>query len=86
MVDLIKATQRKVSEARFFHRLLVRDHEKAGWNEPEAFEFYLSAFLTAARSVVLLLRENEVEWFDTWLAKRPKSDDDLFGVHEGPPR
>jgi hypothetical protein len=78
MVDLVKATQRKLGEAKFFHGLLVREREKAVRNEPEAFEYYLSAFLSAARSVVYLVRENRGEWFDTWLGGRPKKDNDFL--------
>ncbi|GAF68271.1 unnamed protein product, partial [marine sediment metagenome] len=47
---MINATQKKLREARFFLQHLNMEGRKVGCNEPEAFEFFLSAFLSAARS------------------------------------
>ena len=56
---MIEATQKKLREARFFVRLLNQVSQEAVRNEPEAFEFYLSAFLLAARSTTFALQYEE---------------------------
>jgi hypothetical protein len=50
----------KLNEARFFLRHLQEEEQKAVRNWPEAFSYYLSAFLSAAVSVIYVL-EHEVE-------------------------
>ena len=60
---------RKFREARFFLRHLVDGAQKAVPNEPEAFGFYLSAFLSAARSVIFALQCEEKKTYNEWFPK-----------------
>lgn len=66
---MIPATQKKLREARFFLGCLRR-RDRVAPPEPEEFEFYLSAFLSAARSVTFALENEEEakykEWRGTW--------------------
>lgn len=82
MTPLIEATQKKVRETEFFLRLLVHEREKFIKNEPEAFVFYLSAFLSAARSVTFALQSEWKEkydaWFPTWIERRTEDERQLF--------
>ncbi len=75
---MIEATQKKLREARFFLRLLNQESQVPVRNEPEAFEFYLNAFLSAARSVTFALQHEEKDkyeaWFQTWLSNRSEED------------
>jgi hypothetical protein len=59
----IEATKIKLAEAEFFFHKLA--HAEQG-NEAAAFGFYLSAFLSAARSVSLVLQAEEKERYDRW--------------------
>jgi hypothetical protein len=52
---MIEAAQRKLREAEFFLRRL---HGKEP-DEPEAFQFHLSAFLAATRSVLYALEDGQ---------------------------
>jgi hypothetical protein len=82
---MIEATQRKLREAAFFLQRLIDERQRSvrnePRNEPEAFLFYLSAFLSAARSVTLVLQKEEKQrydaWFPTWFARRSKDERDL---------
>ena len=66
---MIPATQKKLREARFFLGCLRR-RDRVAPPEQEEFEFYLSAFLSAARSVTFALENEEKakykEWRVTW--------------------
>jgi hypothetical protein len=66
---VIAKTQKKLREAWFFLRML-RERDRVAPLEREAFEFYLSAFLSAARSVTFALENEETtkykEWRATW--------------------
>jgi len=79
---MIEATQRKLREAQFFLGHLVTEGQKAVRNEPQAFGFYLSAFLSAARSVIFALQYEEKakydEWFLQWLGNLTSEDQNLF--------
>jgi hypothetical protein len=44
-------TDTKLRETKFFLQNLVRESDKESPSEPEAFLFYLNAFLTAGESV-----------------------------------
>jgi hypothetical protein len=44
-------TDTKLRETKFFFQNLVRESDKESPSEPEAFLFYLNAFLTAGESV-----------------------------------
>jgi hypothetical protein len=62
-----EATRKKLREAEFFlHRLASVDKGTVINTDPEAADFYLSAFLSAARAVGWTLkRERTAEW-DAW--------------------
>jgi hypothetical protein len=75
---VIEATQKKLREAKFFLRSLNQASQEVFRNEPEASEFYLSAFLSAARSVTFALQYEEKDkydaWFPTWFSNRSEDD------------
>lgn len=75
---MIEATRKKLRETRFFLARLFNESKRVVRNEPDAFQFYLSAFLSAARSVTFALQWEEKgkydAWFSTWLDNR--TDDD----------
>ena len=79
---MIEATQKKLHEAKFFLRLLNQASQEVVRNEPEAFEFYLSAFLSAARSVTFALQYEEKDkydaWFPIWFGNRSEDDRQLL--------
>ena len=66
---MIPATQKKLREARFFLERL-RQRDRVSLPAVDEFEFYLSAFLSAARSVTFALhaeeKEKYVAWQPTW--------------------
>jgi hypothetical protein len=51
-------TDTKLRETKFFFQNLIRESGKESPNEPEAFLFYLNAFLTAGESVRCFLEED----------------------------
>jgi hypothetical protein len=61
---MIDATQRKLREAQFFLRKLHEESRRLARNDPEESAFYLSAFLSAARSVTFALQAEEKEKYD----------------------
>lgn len=79
---MILATERKLREARFFLDRLIAESKRAVRNEPEALGFYLSAFLSAARSVTFALQHEEKDrydaWFPSWFAQRGVEDQELL--------
>lgn len=62
------ATRKKLREAEFFLRLMATVDRAGGFaSDPEAAEFYFSAFVSAARSVGLILKaERTAEW-NAWI-------------------
>jgi hypothetical protein len=60
---MIEKTQMKLGEAQFFYRKMVRESERA---MSEAFGYYLSAFVSAARSVGYRLQNEEKARYDAW--------------------
>lgn len=62
---MIAATQKKLREARFFLGFLRR-RDRVTPPEREEFEFYLSAFLSAARSVTFALENEEAAKYKEW--------------------
>ena len=62
----IDLTKKKLREAKFFLQLLEQASQAFVLNDPESFEFYLSAFLSAARSVTFVLQHEEKEKYDAW--------------------
>lgn len=78
-------TQRKLQETAFFLRHMELEEQKAVRNEPEAFGFYLSAFLSAGRSVTFVLqtetstsKEDWEPWFSAWLSSRTGDEQTLL--------
>ena len=70
---MIEATCRKLREARFFHQHLMNMRQaRTATYEPEAFGYYFSAFISAARSVLWVLHHEEKKkwkaWEPTWKA------------------
>ena len=59
VVLMIEATQKKLREARFFLSHLETENRRAVRNEPEAFDYFMSAFVSAARSVTFALQAEE---------------------------
>ena len=56
--ELSDRTGTKLRETKFFFQNLVRESDKKSPSEPEAFLFYLNAFLTAGESVRCFLEED----------------------------
>lgn len=79
---MIEATERKLREAQFFLVHIAAESRRAVRNEPDAFGFYLSALLSAARSVTFALQYEEKDkydaWFPTWLGNRSAEDQELL--------
>jgi hypothetical protein len=75
---VIELTQKKLREARFFLRLLQQENRKAVRGEGEAFEFYLSAFLTSGRAVTWALQYEDKAKYDAWYPgwEKKQSEDD----------
>jgi hypothetical protein len=60
---VIEATQKKLAEARFFLGHMREEANKPNRQNPDAFDHYLSAFISAARSVLWVLHhERKEEW------------------------
>jgi hypothetical protein len=64
---MLEKTQAKLDEVRFFWRLLVESREQPLRHEPGAFSYYLSAFLSAGRSVPWRMQAEEKAKYDAWL-------------------
>lgn len=81
---MIEATQRKLREAQFFLDQLVREGGSPVRKEPETFSYYLSALLSAARSITFALQYEEKDkydaWFPTWLANRTEKEQSLLNL------
>jgi hypothetical protein len=73
----IPQAQRKLREAKFFLKHLLRVSDKE-----ERFHFYLSAFLSAARSVDYVLRNEQgkdyEDWFKKWETCQSTEDRELM--------
>ena len=66
---VVEATQKKLRQARFSLSHMRAEANKAVRDNPEAFDHYLGAFLSAARSVPWVLGCEES---DKWKAWEPK--------------
>lgn len=68
----MRATRTKLAEANFFLQKVQAVDSKIVSPEPEAFGFYLSAYLSAGRSVTFTLqaehKQEYDEWFPGWAA------------------
>ena len=79
---MIESTQKKLCEARFFCAKLEHESRTPPTREPEVLEFYLSAFLSAARSVTFALQSEEKQkydaWFPMWLGSRSPEEKEIL--------
>ena len=74
---MLDATRKKLREADFFYRQLASEEGHIFKAEPEARDFYLSAFLSAARSVGDVIEAEEGDRYRQWFVKRePQLSDD----------
>jgi|GEM_PF-787304 hypothetical protein len=68
----MERAEKKLREAMFFLPKMRESEGLAVGNEPEEFDYYLSAFLSAARSVTMALDHEyktfKPAWFPKWLA------------------
>jgi hypothetical protein len=84
---VIEATERKLRETQFFLRLLTAESKKAARNDPESFGFYVSAILSAGRSVTFALQKEEKAkydaWFPQWWAGRSEDERKLSDFLKG---
>ncbi len=84
---MIEVTQKKLREAKFFLRKLIYASQTLVGEEAEAFPYYLSAFLSAGRSVTFALQAEEKEkydaWFQRWLAAQTENRRQLFQFMKG---
>src|ERR1700736_902001 len=90
----IDSIEKKMREAQCFVERM-REHENRAFGDREPFDFFLSAFLSAARTVDYRLRHEGgstyVRWRDAWNARHASddsvikftNDDRRTEVHEG---
>ena len=64
----LPATAAKLAEAKFFYRKLAEITQRVFSPEPEAFGYYLSAFVSAARSVTFALQAEHKQKYDAWFS------------------
>lgn len=79
---MIGTAKKKIREATFFLRQLSKEAKTFTRNEPEVFQFYLSAFLSAARSVTFAMQYEEKQkydaWFPQWFSERTEDERNLM--------
>jgi hypothetical protein len=84
---MLEATKTKLEEAKFFNGLLRNEQNKppghlAAAQPNKAFLFYLSAFMSAARSIPWVMQNEDKEKYDKWLREwentLTKDDRDLL--------
>jgi hypothetical protein len=63
---MIEKAQRRLRQAGFFYHHLVRERQQTSRADPEAFRFYFSAFIQAARSVTWTLGNEEPDKWEAW--------------------
>jgi hypothetical protein len=63
---MIEKTKMKLEEAQFFYRRLNECRKQPLASEPNAFRFFLSAFMQAARIVPWRLQIEEKQKYDAW--------------------
>ena len=75
---MIEATQKKLREASFFLGRLEQALSDSEISSAETVDFYLSAFLSAARSVTFVLEAEAgskyIEWSPAWRESRSESE------------
>ena len=69
--------QKKLREAKFFLSHMMQSARSTRLDH-EHFEFHLSAFLSAARSVTNFLENNQRAWWSQWKTGRPGDDRQLL--------
>jgi hypothetical protein len=62
---IIEAIEKKLRETRFFLDKMI-EHERLAFDDKEPFDFYLSAFLNAGRTVDYRLRHEQKAIYPTW--------------------
>lgn len=67
---MLELTRKKFREAGYFLALLKQQDNRIFRPEPEARDFYLSAFLSAARSVGDVVQVEESDRYRVWFEKR----------------
>ena len=76
-----ESVEKKQREARFFLTKMI-EHEARAFGDREPFDFYLSAFLSAARSIDYRLHHEQAAtypaWRDSWKAALAPNDDQLM--------
>jgi hypothetical protein len=81
VLAVIEATKDKLDEARFFLGHMRAEAAKVVKQQPEAFGHYLSAFITAARSVPWVLQceqqEKYLSWREKWDAAKTDEEREL---------
>lgn len=65
---MIERGEKKLREAEFFYRAIREEGNRAFRREHEAIDFYLSAFLNAARNVTFALKKEHKERYEVWFA------------------
>jgi hypothetical protein len=65
------ATWKKLREAEFFFHRLAAEERQIDRTEPEARDFYLSAFLSAARSIGDFIKVEEGDRYGQWFEHQP---------------
>jgi hypothetical protein len=77
----IENVEKKQREARFFLSKMIEQESRA-FGEREPFDFYLSAFLSASRSIDYRLRHEQAviypAWRNSWNSTLAASDDQLM--------
>ncbi len=75
-----ESVEKKQREARFFLTKMINQEARA-FGDREAFDFYLSAFLSASRSIDYRLRHEQSTyraWRESWNAALAPDDDQLL--------
>jgi hypothetical protein len=74
---LLPVLQRKLRESEFFI-IKMEDRAAQPIGNYEEFDFYLSAFLSATRSITDQLSRNHKAWFARWRASRNERENRLI--------
>jgi hypothetical protein len=87
MTTRFDAAEKKLREAQFFAGKIDAARTTREPESKEAIDFYVSAFLSAARSVYHVLQSEAPispnvfrQWCDEWLAGQSKEDRDTFNA------
>jgi hypothetical protein len=79
---VLDRARKKLREAEFFLGCLIAESSRSANGEPEAADFYLSAFFASARSVLFILQKENLgeygQWSRDWIARLAPQDADLL--------